>query len=140
MLWLKTFHIFFVIAWFVGLLYLPRLFVYHTQANDADQRARFIEMETKLYRMMGIGLIGTLGFGIAVLGAGLWGAYGTSTWLHLKLVLVALLIGHHHYCGRLIKRFRAGETPHGHVFFRWFNEIPAVILIGILILVVVKPF
>ncbi|MEM7254953.1 MAG: CopD family protein [Pseudomonadota bacterium] len=140
MLWLKALHIFFVMAWFVGLLYLPRLFVYHVEAQSDAEHERFLTMERKLYVMMGIGMAGTLVFGVGVLAAGLWHAYATALWLHLKLLLVLVLIGHHHYCGRIIKKFRAGETPHGHVFFRWLNEIPAVILVAILILVVVKPF
>ena len=139
MLWLKVLHVFSIIAWFVGLLYLPRLFVYHAKNDNPNVREQFLEMETKLYRMMGIGMLGTLIFG-GLLSTMLGPIIVTSAWFYVKLVLVVLLFVHHHYCGRVIKRFRADEIPHNPVFFRWFNEMPAVLLLVILTLVIIKPF
>lgn len=137
MLWVKSFHIIAVVAWFAGLLYLPRLFVYHALAQDETGRARFVVMERKLYyAIMTPAAIATV-----VLGLVLWLGYGIGgAWLHAKLALVALLIAYHLYCARLLRDFRAGRNRHGHVFYRWFNELPALVLIAIVILVVVKPF
>ena len=137
MLWVKSFHIIAMVAWFAGLLYLPRLFVYHALAQDETGRARFVVMERKLYyAIMTPAAIATV-----VLGLVLWLAYGIGgAWLHAKLALVALLIAYHLYCARLLRDFRAGRNRHGHVFYRWFNELPALVLIAIVILVVVKPF
>lgn len=137
MLWLKAFHIVFMVTWFAGLFYLPRLFVYHAMTTDAAGHERFKIMERKLY--MGImtpGAVLTLGSGLW-----LWLGYGVSgAWLHAKLALVVALIGYHVYCGALLRAFRAGENRHGHVFYRWLNEVPVLFLIAIVILVVVKPF
>lgn len=137
MLWVKSFHIIAVVAWFAGLLYLPRLFVYHTLAQDETGRARFVVMERKLYyAIMTPAAIATIALGMV-----LWLGYGIGgAWLHAKLTLVALLIAYHLYCARLLRDFRAGRNRHGHVFYRWFNELPALVLIAIVILVVVKPF
>lgn len=137
MLWVKSFHIIAVVAWFAGLLYLPRLFVYHALAQDETGRARFVVMERKLYyAIMTPAAIATV-----VLGLVLWLGYGIGgAWLHAKLALVALLIAYHLYCARLLRDFCAGRNRHGHVFYRWFNELPALVLIAIVILVVVKPF
>lgn len=138
--WLKAFHLISVVTWFAGLFYLPRLFVYHAMAEDQLGRERFQIMERKLYRgiMMpslvlvvatGLGLIATLGLD--------W--LRAAAWLHVKLTLVALLVGYHFYLGRAVRRFRAGENRHGHVFYRWINEFPVLILIAVIILAVVKP-
>ena len=138
MLWIKSFHIVFMVAWFAGLFYLPRLFVYHAQAEDKTSIERFKIMERKLY--MGIMtpcMVLTLG-----LGMWLWLGYGfRGGWLHAKLALVLLLVAHHFYLGKLIRDFKNDRNTHGHVFYRWLNEVPTLpALIGIVILVVVKPF
>ena len=137
MLWIKAFHLVFVVTWFAGIFYLPRLFVYHAMATDAVGIERFKIMERKLfYGIMTPGAVLTLASG-----AWLWLGYGISGgWLHAKLVLVALLVAYHVYCGKLMLDFRLDRNRHGHVYYRWLNELPVVILIAIVILVVVKPF
>ncbi|WP_296252201.1 protoporphyrinogen oxidase HemJ [Pseudomonas sp. UBA4194] len=138
-LWIKALHIVSIVCWFAGLFYLPRLFVYHAQSEDAVSRDRFSLMERKLYRgIMGPAMIATFVFGIwlVMLSPG-WMSQG---WMHVKLTLVVLLTGYHHVCGAQVKRFARGENKRSHVFFRWFNEIPVLILLAVVILVVVKPF
>ncbi|HKS11768.1 MAG TPA: protoporphyrinogen oxidase HemJ [Pseudomonas sp.] len=138
-LWIKALHIVSVVCWFAGLFYLPRLFVYHAQSKDSISQERFITMERKLYRgIMGPAMIATFVFGIwlASLAPGFLG----QGWMHAKLTLVILLTGYHHMCGAQLKRFARGENTRSHVFYRWFNEVPVVILLAIVILVVVKPF
>ena len=138
MLWIKSFHIIFMVAWFAGLFYLPRLFVYHTLTEDRISIERFKIMERKLYLgIMTPCMILTTGLGIW-----LWLGYGfRGGWLHAKLALVLVLIAHHFYLGKLINDFKHDRNKHGHVFYRWLNEIPALpVLIAIVILVVVKPF
>lgn len=140
MLWIKSFHIVFMVAWFAGIFYLPRLFVYHTEASDPISIARFKIMERKLYfGIMTPSMILTI-----VLGVWLWGGYGIGLgagWMHAKLALVGVLIAHHFYLGKLMVDFKHDRNKHGHVFYRWLNEIPALpALIGIVLLVVMKPF
>ena len=138
MLWIKSFHIIFMVAWFAGLFYLPRLFVYHALAEDKLSIERFKVMERKLYvGIMTPCMILTIGFG-----TWLWLGYGfRGGWLQAKLALVLVLVAHHFYLGKLVKDFKHDLNKHGHVFYRWLNEIPALpALIGIIILVVVKPF
>ncbi|HEY4997870.1 MAG TPA: protoporphyrinogen oxidase HemJ [Usitatibacter sp.] len=137
MLWLKALHIIFVVAWFAGLFYLPRLFVYHAQSSDAVSNERFKVMERKLYRgIMTPCMVLTLGFGVWI-----WLGYGfTGGWLHAKLVLVAILVGYHLWLGRLTRDFAADANRRSHVFYRWINEFPLLVLVAIVILVVVKPF
>jgi protoporphyrinogen IX oxidase len=140
MLWIKAFHIVFMVAWFAGIFYLPRLFVYHTLAEDRISIERFKIMERKLYfGIMTPCMILTIG-----LGFWLWGGYRIgfgSGWMQAKLALVALLVVHHFYLGKLMMDFKHDRNKHGHVFYRWLNEIPALpALIGIVVLVVVKPF
>lgn len=140
MLWLKVFHIFFVISWFAVLFYLPRLFVYHAQCEDQAGRERFKVMERKLYKGMGtLTMVGTLVFGIWLIALNP-SYYFSSGWMHAKLTLVVLLIGYHHMCGARVKRFARDENLSSHVFYRWFNELPVFILLGILIMVIIKPF
>ena len=136
MLWIKALHIIFMVTWFAGLFYLPRLFVYHALATDAPSLERFKTMERKLYYgIMAPGALLTIAFG-----AWLWWGYGLGgSWLHAKLALVVLLVGYHVYCGFLILDFKHGRNRHGHVFYRWLNEVPVVFLIAIVILAVVKP-
>jgi putative membrane protein len=140
MLIVKSLHIIFMVTWFAGLFYLPRLFVYHAMASPDDRVgiARFCVMERKLY--WGIttpGAVLTIVFGLW-----LWKGYGIDGgWLHAKLALVALLVVFHAYLGKLVADFQAGRNRHGHVFYRWLNEIPALpILVAIVFLVVMKPF
>jgi protoporphyrinogen IX oxidase len=138
MLWLKAFHLFFVIAWFAGLFYLPRLFVYHTEARDLAERERFKVMERRLFGMMTIGAVSAIAFGLlmVVRAPGLLGL----SWLQFKLVLVAALIGYHIVCYRLMLTFRREENRRSQRWYRLFNEAPTVLLIAIVILAVVKPF
>jgi len=137
MLWIKSLHIVFMVAWFAGLFYLPRLFVYHAQSTDSASRDRFIVMERKLYRgIMTPSMVLTIAFG-----AWMWLGYGiTGGWLHAKLFLVALLVAYHFWMGRLARDFARGSATRTHVFYRWINELPLVLLVGIVILAVVKPF
>jgi putative membrane protein len=137
MLWLKALHIIFIVAWFAGLFYLPRLFVYHAQSSDAASGERFKVMERKLYRgIMTPCMVLTL-----VFGTWMWLGYGFhGGWLRAKLVLVVLLVGYHFWLGRLVADFAAGANRRGHVFYRWINELPLLLLSAIVILVVVKPF
>ena len=137
MLWLKAFHVVFMVTWFAGLFYLPRLFVYHAMSEDDTSRARFKVMERKLYYgIMTPGAVLTLASGL-----GLWLAFGiTGRWLYVKLALVAALVFYHLWCGRLLVVFRENGNTHTHTWYRWFNEAPVVFLIGIVVLVIVKPF
>jgi putative membrane protein len=141
MLWVKAFHVIFMVTWFAGLFYLPRLFVYHAMTNDEAGITRFKIMERKLfYGIMTPGAILTVAMGIWMLVDYGWEAYGRSGWLHAKLALVAVLIAYHIYCGILLTAFKHDRNRHSHVFFRWFNEIPVLILVAVVILVIVRPF
>ena len=138
MLWVKSLHIVFMVTWFAGLFYLPRLFVYHAQAQDAIGIERFKLMERKLYfGIMTPGAVLTIASGLW-----LWLGYGISGgWLYAKLALVAILIAHHVWLGKLMRDFRDDRNRHSHVFYRWINEIPALpVLVGAVLLVVFKPF
>ena len=137
MLWVKSFHIVFLVAWYAGLFYLPRLFVYHAMAEDAASRERFKVMERKLYR--GI-MMPCMALTIA-LGTWLWLGWGfKGGWLHAKLALVALLLAHHFWLGHFVGVFARDANTRSHVFYRWINEVPLLYLVAIVILVVVKPF
>ncbi|HEX2197144.1 MAG TPA: CopD family protein [Burkholderiales bacterium] len=138
MLWIKALHLIFVVTWFAGLFYLPRLFVYHAMAQDEISLERFKLMERKLYRgIMAPSAVLAVGFGLW-----LWlGWFRNATgWLHAKMALVAVLIAYHLWCGALLRRFAAGRNRRSHVWLRWFNEIPVVLLIATVLLVVLKPF
>ncbi|OHC91282.1 MAG: hypothetical protein A3J87_07000 [Sideroxydans sp. RIFOXYB12_FULL_59_6] len=136
MLWLKAFHIFFVVSWFAGLFYLPRIFVNHAMAEEAAVKERFKLMERKLYKF--VTPIGALA---VITGLWLWFGYGFSGgWLHAKTTFVAGLVGYHLYCGHLVKVFAADRNTRSHVWFRFFNEVPVLVLLAVVILVVVKPF
>lgn len=141
MLWIKALHLIFMVTWFAGLFYLPRLFVYHAMANDAPSIERFKIMERKLYHgIMTPGMVLTLVFGIWMLVVYAWEAYSATGWLHAKLALIAVLVVYHLWCGRLVKAFKEDRDNHSHVWFRWFNEFPVAILFGVVILAVVRPF
>lgn len=137
MLWLKAFHVVFVVTWFAGLFYLPRLFVYHVSATDTPGLERFVIMERRLFGIMTIG--GTLAalFGLSMIVAA--PGYLAFGWLHAKLALVAILIGYHVWCYRLMVALRSGTNRRSERWFRLFNEFPALLLIAIVILAVVKP-
>ncbi len=137
MLWIKSFHIIFMVTWFAGLFYLPRLFVYHAMSEDAASRERFKIMERKLYYgIMTPGALLTISFG-----TWLWLAYDFhGGWLYAKLALVAMLVAYHVYCGKLLLDFKHDRDVHGHVFYRWLNELPVVALIAIVLLVELQPF
>ena len=139
MLWIKAFHIIFVISWYAGLLYLPRLYVYHADCGDEPGRERFKIMERRLFGIMTIGLVGALVFGLWMLHAYALQAYATTIWLWVKLALTAGLIGFHGYCWKWMRDFRVDENRHTPRFYRMINEIPALALIAIVIGVVVKP-
>lgn len=137
MLWIKAFHIIAVVTWFAALFYLPRLFVYHAMSDDAISNERFKVMERKLYR----GIMTPSAMVAVTLGLWLWLGFGFSGgWLHAKLTLVTVLLAYHVYCGKLLRDFRDDRNQRSHVFYRWFNEFPVLILVAVVILVVVKPF
>ena len=138
MFWVKSLHIVFMVTWFAGLFYLPRLFVYHALAEDPPSIERFKVMERKLY--WGIMTPG----GVLTLATGLWlwldWFRSASGWLHAKLVLVLLLVAYHFWCWRLLRAFAADRNQRSHLWYRWFNEAPTVLLIATVLLVVLKPF
>ncbi|GAA4030852.1 CopD family protein [Actimicrobium antarcticum] len=140
MLWIKTLHIVFITSWFAGLFYLPRLFVNLADVKDVATTERLLMMSRKLYRFTTILMIPALIFGLI-----LWLGYGIGKgpgngWMHAKLLFVVLAIGYHHACGSMLKKFERGVNKRGHVFYRWFNEVPVVLLLAIVALVIVKPF
>ena len=137
MLWIKWLHIVFMVTWFAGLFYLPRLYVYHAQSSDAPSRERFKVMERKLYYgIMAPGAVLTVAFGVWLwLGYGPWGY-----WMHAKFALVLVLVAYHLYCGKLLKDFKQDRNTKSHVWFRWFNEFPVLILFAAVWLVLFKPF
>ena len=136
MLWIKALHLIFVISWFAGLFYLPRLFVNHAMETNDAALVRLALMERKLYRFMTPLAVLALAFGLW-----LWLGYGISgAWLQAKLVLVSGLVAYHLYCGKLMHDFKTGRNTRSHLWYRCFNEIPVLILFTVVILVVVKPF
>ncbi|NHZ90218.1 CopD family protein [Massilia sp. CCM 8733] len=136
MLWIKAFHIIFIASWFAGLFYLPRIFVNLAQESDTAATARLLLMARKLLRFTTM-----LAVPAVLLGVWLWLGYGfRGGWMHVKLALVLLVIGYHHACGSLLKKFERGANKRSHVWFRYFNEVPVLLLTAIVILVVVKPF
>lgn len=142
MLWIKALHIVFVASWFAGLFYLPRIFVNLAMvpADSAAERARLLLMARKLYRFTTILALPALVFGFL-----LWLYYGIgkgpgNVWMHAKLAIVLLVVGYHHSCGSLLKKFEKNAPARSHVWFRWYNEVPVILLLIAVILVVVKPF
>jgi putative membrane protein len=138
MLWLKAFHVVAMVTWFAGLFYLPRLYVYHADATDALSLDRFRLMERRLFAIMTIGAVATAVLGVWMIIA--FPAYLTMGWLHVKLALVLVLIGYHAWVYKLLRDFAAGRNRHDSKWYRAFNEVPSVLLIGIVVLAVVKPF
>lgn len=139
-MWLKAWHLIGMVTWFAGLFYLPRLFVYHAMSDDAVSNERFKVMERKLYYgiTMPAGIF-TLFFGLWMLHDYAWAAWGGQLWLTVKLVLIGLLVLYHLYCGKLVSDFKYDRNTRSHVWFRWFNELPVLVLIGVVLLAVLKP-
>jgi putative membrane protein len=140
MLWIKALHIVFIASWFAGLFYLPRIFVNLAMEKEPMVEERLLLMARKLYRFMSILAVPALAFGIW-----LWLGYGIGKgpgngWMHAKLAIVVLLIGYHHACGSILKKFEQNLNKRSHVWFRWFNEVPVILMLLTVILVVVKPF
>jgi putative membrane protein len=138
MLWLKAFHVVAVVAWFAGLLYLPRLFVYHADATDAVGVERFELMERRLFAITTVGAVAAIGLGLAMIAAA--PSYLAMGWLHVKLLLVLLVIGYHGWCYKLMRDFARRRNARSARWFRAFNEVPTLLLIAIVVLAVVKPF
>jgi putative membrane protein len=142
-LWLKAFHIIFMVTWFAGLFYLPRLFVYHCAVNDATGQARFCTMERKLFLIMTIGAAATVFFGIVLI-SGIMGIHGRpelldKPWMRAKLLLALGLIAYHVWLWLICRDFANYRNRHSAKFFRWANEVPALFLIGMVLLAVLKP-
>ncbi len=140
MLWIKALHVVFIISWFAGLFYLPRIFVNLAMENETTTTERLLLMARKLYRFMTMLAVPAIVFGLWLyLGYGIGKGPGNG-WMHAKLGVVVLLLGYHHACGSLLKKFEQGRNQRSHQWFRWFNEVPVVLLLAVVILVVVKPF
>ena len=137
MLWLKAFHVVFVVTWFAGLFYLPRLFVYHAAAEDPIGRARFVVMERRLFFLMSLGALFAVALGTAMVLAA--PGYLAQEWLRVKLLLVVALVAYHFWCYRLLLAMRAGTDAHSPRWYRLFNEVPTLLLVAIVVLAVVKP-
>ncbi len=142
MLWIKSFHIVFVASWFAGLFYLPRIFVNLAMVapGSAAERDRLLLMARKLMRFTTLLAVPAVGLGIW-----LWAGYGIgwgpgNAWMHAKLALVLLALGYHHACGVMLRKLATGTSQRSHVWFRWFNEVPVLLLLAIVVLVVVRPF
>ncbi len=140
MLWIKTFHIVFIASWFAGLFYLPRIFVNLAQQTDPAVQQVLVGMGRRLYRFTNI-----LAIPAVLLGLWLYVQYGIGRgpgngWMHAKFVLVVLVIGYHHSCGVILRKFEQGTNRRSHIFYRWFNEVPVLMLVAITALVVIKPF
>lgn len=142
MLWVKALHVIFMVTWFSGLFYLPRLFVYHAMSSDTPSIERFKIMERKLYVMATIGMVLTFVFGLWMLFSYAWeqNRLAGTHWLHAKLALVLLLVGYHVWCGLLVRDFKHDRNRRSHKWYRAFNEAPTLILFAIVILVIVRPF
>jgi len=137
-LWIKALHIIFMVCWFAGIFYLPRLFVNHALDSAEAVHARLSVMEQKLYRFITPFALLTVALGVWLLSSN-WTYYRSAMWMQIKIVLVCLLIAYHVACGHLVKQFAAGQNKRNHVFYRWFNELPVLILFGCIILVVLRP-
>lgn len=138
MLWLKAFHIVFMVTWFAGLFYLPRVFVYHAMSEDKATHETLKVMERKLMIMTHIGGALTWLFGLSLIAQ--FPGYLQLGWMHAKLTLVLILVAYHFYCWRLLKVFAEDRNTRSHVWYRWFNEVPVLFLIAIVLLAILKPF
>ena len=141
MLWYKALHLIFMVTWFSGLFYLPRLFVYHAMSDDKISIDRFKIMEKKLfYGIATPGGLLTIIFGFCLLVSNGMTSYNGQLWLSLKMILIAVLVLYHIYCFSLLQDFKYNRNKHTHIWYRWFNEVPVLILVGIVLLAVIKPF
>ena len=141
MLWYKALHLIFMVTWFSGLFYLPRLFVYHAMSDDEISIDRFKVMEKKLlYGIATPGGLLTIIFGFCLLVSNGMTSYSGQLWLSLKMILIAVLVLYHIYCFSLLQDFKYNRNKHTHIWYRWFNEVPVLILVGIILLAVIKPF
>ncbi|MDO9424582.1 MAG: CopD family protein [Methylobacter sp.] len=141
MLWLKALHLLFMVTWFAGLFYLPRLYVYHAMSGDEISNEHFKIMERKLFfGIMTPGMVATLIFGFWMLIAYDWTVYANAGWLHAKLLLLMLTLIYHYFCYLWLLDFKHDRNLRSHIFYRWMNEVPVLFLVGIVILAVVKPF
>ena len=141
--WIKSLHLVFVVSWFAGIFYLPRLFVYHAMTEDAPGHERFVVMERKLFGIMTLAAVLAIVFGITLIvmnAAYFGGTLMRAGWMHAKLALVLVLIAYHVYCARVMANFRGGREGRSHIWFRWFNEAPVFLLIAVVVLAVVRPF
>jgi putative membrane protein len=138
--WIKAIHVIFMVTWFAGLFYLPRLYVYHAMPENSGSFALFKIMERRLFAIMTIGAAITLVFGLIMLALNWQYLMVATHWFHAKLLLIVLLLGYHHACYKLMIKFRNDTNTHDHKWYRWFNEAPSVLLIVIVILAIVKPF
>ena len=139
MLWIKAFHIIFMVCWFAGIFYLPRLFVYHAMSEDKATQQQLSVMEGKLYRFITPFAFLTVGFGLWLASYN-WSYYLQAKWFYAKLGLVIVLAVYHWQCGRYVKQLQQTPDTRSHVFYRWFNELPIMVLLGAVLLVVIKPF
>ena len=141
MLWYKALHLIFMVTWFSGLFYLPRLFVYHAMSDDKISIDRFKVMEKKLfYGIATPGGLLTIIFGLCLLVSNGMTSYSGQLWLSLKMILIAVLVLYHIYCFSLLQDFKYDRNKHTHIWYRWFNEVPVLILVGVVLLAVIKPF
>ncbi|AIT27025.1 CopD family protein [Bordetella holmesii] len=140
MLWVKTFHIVFVVSWFAGLFYLPRIFVNLAQHSDPATQSCLLGMARRLYRFMTIIAVPAILLGLWLYVGYRIGVGPGNGWMHAKLFLVLLLIGYHHACGVMLRKFEQGRNKRSHKFYRWFNEVPVLLLVAVVALVVLKPF
>jgi putative membrane protein len=136
--WIKAWHVIFMVTWFAGLFYLPRLFVYHASTTDSAGIERFRTMESRLFILMTIGAVATAVFGFWLIAQS--PALLETGWLRAKLALVLLLVGYHGWLGKLVQDFAAGRNRHSERWYRWFNELPSLLLIAIVLLAVLRPF
>jgi putative membrane protein len=140
-MWLKALHLIFMVTWFAGLFYLPRLYVYHAMSEDSISKERFKVMERKLFfGIMTPGMICTLAFGIWMLIDYAWAMYAHQGWLHVKLTLLIGLMIYHYFCYRWLLDFKYDRNQRSHIFYRWMNEIPVLFLVSMILLAVLKPF
>jgi len=139
MLWFKALHLIFMVTWFAGLFYLPRLFVYHAMADDQVSVDRFKVMERKLFIMMTMGAVLTFVFGIGLLMSGAYLGNTLPLWLKIKFILLGVLVLYHWHCHKMVRIFRCDNNKYNHIFFRWYNEFPILILFAIIFLAILRP-